>query len=283
MPITWDFDNVVLHPAAEAFPMLTTEDFDSLVEDIRVNGLRRPISRMQDGRIISGRNRYAACQKLGITPTYTMYKGNPWTFVIHENLPLRSLTEQQRAMIGARMVFHSRPQNLVPTRLKLADLLGISARAIARATVVVKKGTDEVITLVDDNLMTLTTGERIAYLAPEDQRVVAEKIRAGTHTRKVAPHAPVYGSRDAAAKRRKEGAEVELPLKVATTTASFLEGIAAQLEGKEVIASPEDLRDARLIDNALTRGALALRKVRHLVKHQITLMERASLEENINE
>jgi hypothetical protein len=273
MRIPWNYHNIKIHPAAETFPLITTDEFDELVEDIRVNGLQQPLTQNGDGALLSGRGRYAACQKLGIEPRYTVFRGNPWVFVIRENMATREgLTEQQRAMTGARIVVHKRPQNMVPSRVELARLLGISARAISRASVVLKRGIPEIIALVDDNLMTLTTGERVAPLEIVAQENMAAKVRRGIPANKVVPPAPAYGTRDIRAKKRKEGNSIEAPLKLATNTASFLVAMQDALKGKEIIESPVDLRDARSIAQNLTSGMLVLRQIRKIVDRRIALM-----------
>ena len=55
------------HEVANIFPMMSADEFSALVEDIRVNGQRQPIY-IHDGKIIDGRNRYRACQQVGIEP-----------------------------------------------------------------------------------------------------------------------------------------------------------------------------------------------------------------------
>ena len=45
------------HPVSEIFPSMPQAEFDALVVDITVNGLREPIHVMGD-RIIDGRHRY---------------------------------------------------------------------------------------------------------------------------------------------------------------------------------------------------------------------------------
>jgi hypothetical protein len=90
------------HPAANVFPMLSDERHAALVADIRANGLRIPIT-VQDGMILDGRNRYKACQELGITPATTEYVGNPWAYVWSLNGTRRDLTDGQRAAIWLKV------------------------------------------------------------------------------------------------------------------------------------------------------------------------------------
>jgi hypothetical protein len=56
------------HPLADIFPLMEGAEFDELVADIKANGLREKIDLYQ-GRIVDGRNRYLALQRLGIDPS----------------------------------------------------------------------------------------------------------------------------------------------------------------------------------------------------------------------
>lgn len=86
------------HPAAGAFPMMDGARFESLKEDIRLNGQRLPIV-ICDNMILDGRNRHKACAALGVEPRYEQYTGNPWAYVWSLNGARRDLTDAQRALI----------------------------------------------------------------------------------------------------------------------------------------------------------------------------------------
>ncbi len=64
------------HDVCSVFPMMSDEEYQSLLDDIRANGLREPIWTYQ-GKIIDGRNRYRACMELGIDPQYREVKKQP--------------------------------------------------------------------------------------------------------------------------------------------------------------------------------------------------------------
>jgi hypothetical protein len=52
-------------------------------------------------KILDGRNRFLACQRIGITPTYTTFEGTPQDAIDHvwsTNMRRRHLTPSQAAM-----------------------------------------------------------------------------------------------------------------------------------------------------------------------------------------
>lgn len=85
------------HPIAELFPLMESDDLESLALSIKNNGLRNEIV-IYDGKILDGRNRYLACQSIGIEPTYKYFAGeDPLSFALDENVERRHLTPSQRA------------------------------------------------------------------------------------------------------------------------------------------------------------------------------------------
>lgn len=57
------------HPLAELFPLLEGREFTDLVRDIETHGQLEPIGLYED-MILDGRNRYLACESLGIEPRF---------------------------------------------------------------------------------------------------------------------------------------------------------------------------------------------------------------------
>src|ERR1043166_1833343 len=91
------------HPLAEVFPFLEGEEFTALVADIAQQGLCEPIW-LYTGQILDGRNRYRACQQLGLPCETRTYAGDdPVGFVVSMNLRRRHLDESQRGMVAARL------------------------------------------------------------------------------------------------------------------------------------------------------------------------------------
>lgn len=96
-----DFKNFPLHPLCTLFPRIDGDDFNSLVSDIKLNGLRNPII-THDGMILDGGNRYRACIEAGIAPIFSIYSGESVVdFVLSANLHRRHMTPGQRAAIVA--------------------------------------------------------------------------------------------------------------------------------------------------------------------------------------
>jgi hypothetical protein len=87
------------HPLANRFPLIEGDEFDNLVEDIRLNGLREPIV-LYDGKILDGRNRYRACIEAKRPPKTRLFdlaaEGSPEAFVISVNLKRRHLSSKQK-------------------------------------------------------------------------------------------------------------------------------------------------------------------------------------------
>lgn len=91
-----------VHPYADKFPMLPDAELADLAESIRENGLRQPIVVTADGLILDGRNRYAACQKVGLDPETVIYEGDDLAeYVIDCNVTRRNMSTGARAMATA--------------------------------------------------------------------------------------------------------------------------------------------------------------------------------------
>lgn len=94
------------HPAAMLFPMLPDGELRELADDIKANGQIDPIV-IYEEKILDGRNRYAACNLVGVDPKLEFANGNissPVQFVISKNLHRRQLTTSQRAAVAAEMI-----------------------------------------------------------------------------------------------------------------------------------------------------------------------------------
>lgn len=132
------------HDAANIFPLMEDSALNELAADISTNGLREPIWRHRDGRIIDGRNRWLACQKVGVTchaHTYSGDDGSIIPFVISHNLHRRHLTTAQRAAIAADLATLANGQNKAgrPNGLAQSDaakMLNVGIMSLKRAKAV---------------------------------------------------------------------------------------------------------------------------------------------------
>jgi N6-adenosine-specific RNA methylase IME4 len=85
------------HPLSALFPLMAEPELAALAADIAAGGLREPV-RLLDGAILDGRNRYLACQRLGVEPQFMEYTGaEPARYVVSLNLARRHLTPSQAA------------------------------------------------------------------------------------------------------------------------------------------------------------------------------------------
>lgn len=92
------------HPAAELFPMMDEREIKEMAEDIRLNGLREPITKCE-GKVLDGRNRLKACDRAGVEPSFVELPPgeSPAAFVWSKNYARRHLTIHQRSMAAIKM------------------------------------------------------------------------------------------------------------------------------------------------------------------------------------
>lgn len=177
------------HPIADIFPLMLGEEFVALKQDIRAHGLREPIW-MLDGMILDGRNRFRACQEVGVAIDTREYQGNdPAAFVISLNLKRRHLDESQRAMIGARLANmpkhgdgrnqHTKegaanlPNPLI-TQSAAAGMLNVSERLIRSAKKIERTAEPELIAAVDHGEISVSTASVLVETPKETQVYAAE-------------------------------------------------------------------------------------------------------------
>lgn len=93
-----------VHPEADRFPMLSDERLAEFAEDIRTNGLHRPVT-LWNGTVLDGRNRLKACELAGVEPRFDEFHGDEVAatrFVYSVNLQSRDLSTTQRATLVAQ-------------------------------------------------------------------------------------------------------------------------------------------------------------------------------------
>lgn len=168
-----------IHPLSEIFPLIEGAEFDALVEDIRVNKLREPITTYQK-QILDGRNRFRACQIAKVKPRFEEYKGNdPRGFVISLNLCRRHLNESQRGMAAKRLetITHggdrkseNQDENSHLDRESLGKMFRVSNWTIHKAAIVQDKGIPELVNAVDSGLLAVSRAAVLAQKPAEEQK-----------------------------------------------------------------------------------------------------------------
>jgi hypothetical protein len=109
-----------------------------LTADIKENGLQEEIWTYQ-GKILEGRNRYAACRLAHVEPEFQDYLGeDPLGFVISKNLKRRNLTVAQRAEIALKIATMRKGTRTDLTgrgvsQAEAAETVGVSRRSVQRA------------------------------------------------------------------------------------------------------------------------------------------------------
>jgi hypothetical protein len=125
------------HPYSQIFPLMTGDEYQELVDDIKANGLREPIMLFQD-KILDGRNRYHACEKLGIDldlddPNhFRTFPGDDKaaeSFVWSSNFVRRHLTsEQKRELIDKLLNAQPERSDRATAKLAKSDHKTVGAR-----------------------------------------------------------------------------------------------------------------------------------------------------------
>ena len=195
---------IEFHPLANIFPLIEGEDFDKLVEDIREHGLREQI--MLHGKLIlDGRNRFRAAVAAKVIPDdlgrmtvgqlqyfrqfVSAGAAEPTqekllAYVISKNLHRRQLTDDQRRMVGARIVNvkQGRPaddktsQSENISREDAARMLASDVSGIDRARSVIAHAVHEIVEAVDEGKLTVAAAAEIAAQPPERQAEIVHQL-----------------------------------------------------------------------------------------------------------
>lgn len=123
------------HPYSQIFPLMLGDEYQDLVEDIKVNGLKEPIV-LFCGQILDGRNRYHACETVGITldldnrEHFRIFESDDEAakkFVWSSNVVRRHLTiDQKKELAATRLREHPDRSNR-----QIAEEVGVSDHTVA--------------------------------------------------------------------------------------------------------------------------------------------------------
>jgi len=182
-----------VHPFADAFPMMTDDEMDRLVEDIRQHGQQEACVVNSQGVLLDGRNRRAACERLGIAPIVRRQDPESETaFIVSLNVARRHLTASQLAIVALEALPHFETEARerqgkrsdlwapVPTssnvraRDEAAKSVGVSGRTVAQAKRVLEQAPD-LVEEVKAGKITLKEAESVVRSAQAKQRFIERK------------------------------------------------------------------------------------------------------------
>ncbi len=100
--------SLVLHPHHEIVPEMRDDEYQYLLEDIRINGVQTPIDLDADGvTVLDGKHRLRAARELGLHEVpfriVQLRIDDARTFMLKAALLRRHLSDGQRAMVAAKL------------------------------------------------------------------------------------------------------------------------------------------------------------------------------------
>lgn len=169
------------HPLSAAFPEMTGDDYQALLDSITNIGVQNPIT-IFEGMVIDGWHRYRAATELCMDcPAVDMDpEVNPRDFVLAQNKARRHILAAQLAM-ATTAVYAWRPhgdQRSTPgvdrawSTAELAVIAGVHPNTITQAKAVQSQAVPEVVEAVKRGAVGLRKASAIAKL-PIDQQVAA--------------------------------------------------------------------------------------------------------------
>ena len=170
------------HPLANLFPSLPDDEFERLVEDVKINGLQVDIF-LAEGLIADGRHRYRACRQTGVEPRFREWdgRGDLLSILFSLNDRRRHMTAGQRSMIAAEAANMTRGRNPsgegFVSQTQAARAVNVSVASVERAVSILKHGAEELIEEVKAGKLDIAPAGRIARLPKEQQRKIIKTGR----------------------------------------------------------------------------------------------------------
>jgi hypothetical protein len=151
------------HRLADLFPILDDKSaaFEALVDDVRERGQQEPVW-LYEGKILDGRNRYLACQRINREVNVKTWTGDdPIGFVLSVNLHRRHLNEGQRAMVAAKLTDLEKGANQYTKAEGVSidtasKLLNVGRASINRARKVLATGDPALVAAVEQGTASVT-------------------------------------------------------------------------------------------------------------------------------
>lgn len=229
-----------IHPAANIFPMMTEAEYQGLREDIREHG-QKDWACTLDGKLLDGRNRYRACQELGIELECCELESgtDPVDYVLSKNLHRRHLSQSQRAQCAADVARLRKGSNQHTSKDgcsidDAAKAFSVSRPSVERAKHVADKGDRVVVDAVKSDEISVSLAAQLVDAVPdkkEQKRIVKEG--------KKAVKAAVKASKPKSKQRKKSTDEDE--------SAQDQPGAAEDVQEAETAGPPTD-RIAWVVD-----------------------------------
>lgn len=193
------------HPIADVWPMMDEAKLQELADDICKNGQLVPVW-LYEGKILDGRNRWAACKIAGVEPKTKEYTGDePTAFAVAMNDRRRHSTKGQLAAAAAelepffaadakrRQIRKPKAESVVEkvpqqtprkAREEAATSVGVNDRYVSDAKKV-KQEAPEVFERLKAGKITLQDAKREVAKKPtdgwrEDERVRQRQAKDGT-------------------------------------------------------------------------------------------------------
>lgn len=169
--------------------MMGAEEMRELETSIKENGFKadEPIV-LLDGKILDGRNRWKACETVGVKPVTRVFGedlgADPLSYVLRKNLHRRHLNDSQRAMIagrlanmrqGARTDKEPRVNSREVGKADAAKQLGVGTSAVEAARKVISKAAPELVRAVDQGRVAVSAAKAIVTLPRRDQVAIANE------------------------------------------------------------------------------------------------------------
>lgn len=259
------------HPLSAAFPPLTADEYQTLVDSITDLGVQNAITIYQ-GQVLDGWNRYRAAVELDLDcPTRELESWiDPRSFVLAQNKARRHITAAQ-LIAAASKIYEWKPLGAnqhtergsalsadpQSSSKQLAETLGVGVRSVEQFRAVQRNAAPEVVQAVERGDVGLPKAAAIAKL-PKEQQAAAL----------VVPLAPVPAAAPAAPKKQaKDEPRPSVQDQSALQIHALEEEIAAlreQLaEAREEIAALSKLMDAA---EPVTAAVAEAKKYRDLAR-----------------
>lgn len=200
-------NDIPIHPAAEAFPLLEGDQLDDLVSNIREHGLQVPIVLDEGGALLDGRNRLQACKLANVEPEFTTYDGDdPVGFILQMNVRRRHLNPGQRAFAALALMPHFETEAADRRAQARGEARG-TKRTSERADLPAETGRarDAAAKAVGTSGRAVAQAKRVHEKAPH----LAEKVRAGTLSLNAAERQVARGAREERERGAREAAVFE--------------------------------------------------------------------------